>query len=69
MIEFRREQHFIRKTEMIEVWIDGRLMAAVYPNENGDGIRVMSRHVHGQPLMTLTSDVPDMKSWEFKLTD
>jgi hypothetical protein len=66
MIEFREVQHLIRKTNMIEVWIDGRLRAAVYPNNDGDGIRVISRHVQGDPLLSLT-DVEDMKSWEFKL--
>ena len=65
-IEFKQVKHGIRDATLVEVWIDGKLKACIYPNGNGDGIRVISRHVQGDPLASYT-EVEDMETWEFRL--
>jgi hypothetical protein len=64
VIEFKQTRHSIRNTNLIEVWVDGTFKAAIFPNDMGTGIRVVSRHVQGDPVY---SDRQDMRSWEFIL--
>jgi hypothetical protein len=66
MIEFKQARHSIRNTDIIRVWVNGRLKAVIYPNDGEDGIKVISRHVQGDPLLSFTK-VEDVRGWEFKL--
>lgn len=66
MIEFKQKQHDIRETTLIEVWVNGKLKAAIYPNDTETGIRVISRHIQGDPSLSFT-EVQGIQSWEFKL--
>jgi len=43
MHEFKVKRHTEREGDMVEVWIDGRFMAGIYPHERG--IRVISRYL------------------------
>jgi hypothetical protein len=65
MIEFKQTRHSIRNVNLIEVWVDGAFKAAIYPDDTGTGIRVVSRHVQGDPAYS--GDLEGMRSWEFIL--
>ena len=43
-IEFKPCLSVTRDANMCEIWIDGRMIACIYPSDR-NGIRIMSRHV------------------------
>ena len=61
MVEFKVVRHVSRRTEVCEVWIDGEMKAAIYPDDDATGIRIMSSHVDGAP--------DGVGCWEFKFTE
>jgi hypothetical protein len=68
MIEFKKALHNIRQVEIVEVWLDGKLKAAIYPTDAGNGIRVISAWVKGEPQLTLT-DVTNLRGWNFNFEE
>jgi hypothetical protein len=46
MTRFKIQKHYGPDEEMVEVWIDGHFMAAIYADAV-NGIRVVSKHVAG----------------------
>jgi hypothetical protein len=46
MTRFKIEKHYAPDEDMVEVWIDGHFVAAIYADAV-NGIRVVSKHVAG----------------------
>lgn len=65
-IEFRIvPHHYLRDTMIVEVWAEGRMLAAIYPSDAREklGITVISSHILGDsPLATVSGD-----TWMFRL--
>lgn len=67
MIQYKVERHQVKNSEVFEVWIDGVFMAAIYPNDEGNGFRLMSRHLKEDPIEYPT--LPgNFRTWEFKFS-
>jgi hypothetical protein len=49
MIHFEEGKHDITGTKVVEVWIDSKMVATIYPNEP-NSIRVLSAHQRGTAL-------------------
>jgi len=66
MIEFKQKHHgILPDTTMVEVWVDGEFRAAIYRNDTGTGIKVVSSHIRGEPVY---SDAGGIEQWDFKFT-
>jgi hypothetical protein len=51
MIEFRQAQHTQRPTDVVEVWVDGDMLAVIYPHRE-DGIKIISQDMVEEPKET-----------------
>jgi hypothetical protein len=51
-VEFRKAYHTARAVEVIEVWVSGVFKAAIYPDHDTRGIRVISDHLTGEPVVS-----------------
>lgn len=63
-IQFRQTRSIERPTNCCEVWINGHIVATIYPSDQY-GIRVLSRHT----VITRQSDIGDdvqMSTIEFR---
>jgi hypothetical protein len=63
VIEFRQTQHAIRNAPIIEVWMDGKFRAAIYPNDAG--ISIISNHLQGEPV---NNSLGLLHSWQFNFS-
>lgn len=58
-ITFRIVPHTARHAVVVEVFMDGVFRAAIYPEYDRGGIRVMSTHLAGEPVQLLDA------GWQF----
>jgi hypothetical protein len=61
-VEFKLARHDIRHVDVVEIWIDGQMRATLYPDESGEGIKLISRHF----AEIRHDDVLDVKTFFFR---
>jgi hypothetical protein len=66
-VDFRIETHHNRNALVIEVWVDGKFRATVYPEDSG--IRVVSRYFSSIQYTPGLDPLPAQVDFEFCATD
>jgi hypothetical protein len=65
MIEFKKVLHQMKSgVEIVEVWVNGKFRATIYPDSRDPVIRIVSSHLEGEPENLTPQD--NMKVWQFK---
>lgn len=64
-VEIKPAEHMVSGETVYEVWIDGNMVAAIYPRPNG--IRLLSRHVRADRKWTFqTGEAADVEAWDWE---